>query len=344
VRHKDWAALVWTQPEGEAHYRYGVIRSAVVDAQGMLQGSLGLLDGPGLDTQPAVASDEHDLAVTWMSEGGSAPGVYFRRLSDQGLPLEDNRLVAAPTASQVFTAMLPDDVGFRLLWTQRQWTQTDGLYALTLAADGTPQGMAEQQPWIVTNGGDWATVPQGQGFIVAWGNELMGFPGMYVTSLPLPEAPIAQVSASGHGPILAATGLGFGLLWRESQSGSSGQSTGLFFQSFDQDGQPLGEPRQLDRSLQLLLSPRLAYLGGVFVAVWRERIAGDPEEDEHIKAMQLSEDGQVIAGPQELALGAQGFKDLVLVRLAEEVLLGYINPGEQADSVGFGRFTCASDP
>jgi hypothetical protein len=139
-----------------------------------------------------------------------------------------------------------------------------------------------------------------------------------------------------------STGLGFGITWQETVNEFGTFKHRVYFQSFDQDSQPLCEPVKLHEQGSWLTAPRIGYLGGIFVVSWLEQDGHDDQAPRQLMAVQVSETGRRIGDIVTVASGSIGYVNFK-VRLESEILAGYNLTGENADSLRFVRWACRSN-
>ena len=338
----DKAALAWTQPGGEPHYRYGDVRAALVDVDGRLSGSIANLSPAYTrDSNPAVAADGGGYGVAWIVEQSGA-SVAFQRFDLSGSPAGETRTVATDLYATITPRMLTAPGGFDLFFGQDSYYSGDGLYHAQLSAQGDVQGGINTVDWMIPDSGQMDVVRHRDRFAVAWRNKVGGFDSLYWTEYPLSEAVVFELAGEGSEVVMASTGQGFGVVWRESHQGTGSAYSTLHFQSFDQDGRPLTDPIQMAYNRPLAFRPRLSYLGGVFLLTWMEQDGYEDDQPGRIKYVQFTETGARVVQPQELSTTLPPPADLFHVPFEDSssILVGTVESGATADAIRFTRFVC----
>jgi hypothetical protein len=336
----EHVALVWTQPHDNPSYRYGTVRAAVVDGAGRLQQEVATLSALHVrDSNPSVAADESGYGVAWVTEHG-ATEILFQRLDATGVPEEEPVAITEDLRPVAWPRILAGSSGFDVFWGQDDWSAIDGFYHATLTATGGLAGATTHVDWMVPDSGQMDVVHHRERFAVAWRNKTHGFEGLFWSAYPLDASPVWLLAEEGHEVVLADTGLGFAAVWRESGQSVSGSHSTLHFMAFDQDGAALCEPVQfhLHRPLAHLL--RIAYLGGVFLVAWKEQDGYSDGEPGRVMAIQLTEAGKRLTQPEEVLALNPGPVDLFQARLDDAILVGTVEPGQDADTMRFVRFDC----
>ncbi len=245
ARSGELAALVWTQPDDSPYYRYGVVRAALVNGDGELQGPIASLAASyGRDSNPSVAADEEGYGVAWVSEMGRAD-LNFQRLSTDGALVGEPATIAQSDDMTLAPRILPGNGGFDLFWAKDSWSEQDGLYHAELTPEGAVVGPVAHVSWMVPDDGQMDVVRHRDRFAVAWSNKVYDFQGLYWTEFPLSQSPVWLLSEEGAEVAMKDTGLGFTVVWRQSGQGAGGGYSTLHLQSFDQDGESLNDPVQL---------------------------------------------------------------------------------------------------
>jgi hypothetical protein len=336
------AALAWTQPSGEPHYRYGDVRAALVDIDGQLSGSIANLSPTYTrDSNPAVAADESGYGVAWIYEQSGA-SVAFQRFDLSGSPVGETLTVATDLYATIMPQMLTAPGGFDLFFGQDSYYSGDGLYHAQLSAQGVLQGEMKHIDWMIPDSGQMDVVRHRDRFAIAWRNKLHGFDSLYWTEYPLSDAVVWELAEEGSEVVVATTGQGFGVVWRQSTQGTGSFYSTLHFQSFDQDGRPLTDPIQMAYNRPLAWRPRLSYLGGVFLLTWMEQDGYEEDQPGRIKYVQFTETGARIGQPEELLTTLPPPADLFHVPFDDHsaIMVGTVESGATADTIHFTRFVC----
>lgn len=332
-------ALAWTEPQ-VASFRYGVIRVARFDRDGQPLGPVAELHTGGeKSSQVDIAVDDVGLAVVWLSEDGPAQ-LVFQRIDESGAPVGSPEPLASPadvwTGPRLLTAADPAD-GFDLFRMRYDYgPATDGLYVDTVSPLGVlTEGV--HHPWLVVHNNTFEVVRTGAANWILWPTQLTGFEGTWLTPLPPVDDGLVLVAEQGAVVDAASTGQGVGAVWR--QSGPQGTAS-VWFGAFDQARAPLTLPVRLNQGPHDAWGPRVSYLGGVFVATWRQETdAAGTSEAVHYRV--LEESGHTVAASTVAPLDTMpplGFGG-AHVRLDDELLTihGSTAPSE---TLRFLRWTC----
>lgn len=338
----DKAALVWTQPGGSPYYRYGIVRVAQVDFDGQAQGPIESLSvSYGRDSNPCVAADTSGFGVAWIYEMTRA-SIGFQRFGLDGSPVGENQTIETDLDPTMTPQILTGPNRFDLFWANDNYGEDDGFYHAELTAMGGVVGPVNHVDWMIPDSGQMDIVRHRDRFAVAWSNKVYGFEGLYWTEFPLAEAQVWQLAEEGSEVTMASSGQGFAVVWRQSQQGTGSFYSTLHFQSFDQDGKALTDPIQMAYNRPLAYRPRLSYLGGVFLLTWMEQDGYEEDQPGRIKYVLITENGGRLGQPEELVTAFPPPADLFHVRFEDQsaIMVGYVEPGETADTLRFTRFTC----
>jgi hypothetical protein len=333
----DMAALVWTQPLGSPYYRYGVVRVALIDDEGQIQGPIAnLAVSNGRDSNPCVAADETGYGVAWIYEQAQA-SIAFQRIDSDGTPLGEIQSIETNPDPFNMLQILEAPEGFDLFW-----SEDDGFYHTQLDPQGSMLGTVDHVSWMIPDSGQMDVVHHRDSYAVAWSNRVYGFEGLYWTEFPLASRPVWQLSETGAEVSMVSIGQGFAVVWRQSQPAVGGDLSSLHFQSFDQDGNPLSASMQLAQHKPLIQRPRISYLGGVLLVTWMEQDGYDDNQPGRIKYLQITETGTRLGLPEELETASPSPADHFHVRFNDNsaILVGFVEPGDNADTLRFSRFNC----
>ncbi len=131
---------------------------------------------------------------------------------------------------------------------------------------------------------------------------------------------LTDPSEQAEYPFLAATNAAFGVVYTWLLSGSH---VGLRFRSFDKEFNPRSLPIEI--VARDVRGPRITALGDLFLVTWD--LYGDGPGDAVMGAL-LSEDGQLLLGPQPLTFGATHARSHDALSLGDRVLLFWVDDSE----------------
>jgi hypothetical protein len=279
--------------------------------------------------------------VAWIYEQSGA-SVAFQRFDLSGSTVGETRTVATDLYATIWPRMLSAPGGFDLFFGQDSYYSGDGLYHAQLSAQGVLQGEISHIDWMIPDSGQMDIVRHRDRFAIAWRNKLYGFDSLYWTEYPLSEAVVWELAEEGSEVVMAPTGQGFGVVWRQSTQGTGSFYSTLHFQSFDQDGKPLTDIIQMAYNRPLAYRPHLSYLGGVFLLTWMEQDGYEEDQPGRIKYVQFTETGARVVEPQELLTTFPPPGDLFHISFdaSSSIMVGTVESGATADTINFTRFNC----
>jgi hypothetical protein len=244
----------------------------------------------GAQLAASIAADPAGrFVIVWHGSGpGDDYGIFGQRFGTSGAPQGDEFLVnSTTTGTQLLPAVAADDSGgFVVVWTSSaQDGSGTGIFGQRFDSTGTAEG-AELQVNTYTTGTQRnptvATGPDGQ-FVVAWeskGPDGSGYAvsGQRFDSTGAAQGGEFQANAFSTGdqvrPAIATGPSGaFIVVWDSFNSvagpSQDGDANGVFGQSFDMDGLPLGGEFQVNTyTTGSQSSPTVARVAGAAVVLW----------------------------------------------------------------------------
>ncbi len=242
--------------------------------------------GAGLQAYSSVASlSDGGLVVTWTSadQDGSGQGVYIRRFDGSGAPLGGEMQVNVDAVGdQAFSTVTGlFNGGFVVSFVAPGDGDGTGVFVRLYDAAGAPVGAPVQANSAIAGAQGGATVVGllSGGFVVSWTSQGQDGDagGVYLQRFTAAGAPVgaevrANTTVAGDQTLATVSGLtagGFIVSW--TSAGQDGSGTGVYFQRYDVNGDPVGgESRANTTTAGDQSSPTVASLAnGGFVVAWQ---------------------------------------------------------------------------
>jgi len=324
--------LTWHE-NGERHIRYGDVRLATFALDRIDAANFATLDSSGRASNPSIAGVGDGFGVLWLSEHPSPAKLMFQQMDSRSQSVSDARVVDERIDESISPHVLTRGDGVAAFWMQKNWGEDDGLYHADLAADGALVGDITHLSWISGDLDRFSVADLGDRYAIGWRGEIGRSEGILLTSFPIEDGPVQVVSEEGTRVAIDGSEFESGLTWNSPAS----IRQGVAFQSFDRDGQALIEPAFLTRAE--VWNGQLTKLGPWFVSTWLQRVEGVDEPT--LQTVVFRDDGRVVG--DVITIEERTAWDSAQLRLAESVLVVWIERGGTGDTFRFGEWTCADD-
>lgn len=226
---------------------------------------------------PALAASTNEYGLAWIDNrlGSFAP--YFRRLSSEGTPLGQERLVESGAGAARTPSVVSTGSGYGLTW-----HAANTIAFAWLDASGNREGDAWTLPEITPRAAKKPSVAwTGSSFFVAWqderessltstndevfSREVYAAPGQIGAERRLTTAP-----GFSWNPSVAWTGDGYALAWQDDRDDNSE----IYVQALDRSGAPLSAARRWTEKSGNSWYPNIAWTGTLATFVWQDGSRG----------------------------------------------------------------------
>lgn len=261
-------AMTWS--ESDPNTQAGLMRSALLDGQHQVIGSVVPLSAPVLSLQTAVASSGIGYAALWDDvDVDKNTNMFFRTFDANGQPVITAQPLAMGFGAKPFGNMVWTGSHYAFAWTDA--SSNGNVYLARIGTDGQRLG----NDWLLAQGGivfnphlNW----NGTQYAVVWpatsdmnGHLDLEFRVVDVNGDPAGGGQVTNQLFIRRTPGIAASDSGYGLVWHDPDTGETN------FLQLDSNGTTVGQPLAIATMGHASSQPRIAWDGAHFGVTYMDR-------------------------------------------------------------------------